>query len=151
MEKILLDYKNILDYAEDVIEYLFVDRVEVEIGERACGTKHASLQDWYFKIHFPGDPMMPGVFVMEAVMQTGLFIISTIPEKQHVKFVFRECSKVKLFRSVRPGDVLYTDVMLESYKRGVARFKGKAYVNDELACNMDFTMVAPQELPQIKK
>lgn len=149
MKSVVLDYRNILEYAEDTIEYLFVDKVEVQPGKSAAGVKHASLQDWYFKIHFPDNPVMPGVFVMEAIMQTGLFVISTMPEKKHVLFVFRECEKVKLRKSVRPGDVLQTNAVLQSYKRGIAKFYGEAYIDGELACSMSFTMVAPEELPNI--
>ena len=149
MESIVLDYRNILEYAEYTTEYLFVDRVEVQSGKSAAGVKHASFQDWYFKIHFPDNPVMPGVFVMEAIMQTGLFVISTMPEKMHVLFVFRECDKVKFRKSVRPGDVLHTNVVLESYKRGVAKFYGEAFVDGEWTCSMNFTMVAPEELPNI--
>lgn len=151
MENIRLDYRNIMEYAEDSVEYLFVDKVEVQTGKRAQGVKYASMQDWYFKIHFPNNPVMPGVFVMEAIMQTGLFIISTMPGKRDVLFFFHECNKVKLRRCVRPGDVVETNVVLEFYKHGVAKFYGEAFVDDEIVCSMKFTMVAPKELPVILK
>lgn len=146
---IVLDYENMLEYIKDDMEYLFVDRVEVIPGKSAEGIKLASSQDWYFKIHFPGNPMMPGVFIMESIMQTGGYIINTMPGKKDFALVFRGCKSLDFYKDVRPGDILRTHATLESYKRGVAKFFGEAFVDDVKVCSMKFTLVVLEEIPKI--
>lgn len=145
ISKIELDYRNILEYTKDVQEYLFVDQVTVE-GSKAIGKKLVSSQDWYFCIHFPGNPIMPGVFIMESIMQTGTFIVSTMPGKKDISLLFDSSEKTKFYRGVRPGDILDTSAELLSYKRGIIKFVGEAYVDEELVCKMSFTLVSPDEL-----
>lgn len=147
-ERILVNYENMFDYVKNEVEYLFVDKAEVIPGKEAWGTKLASSQDWYFKIHFPGDPNMPGVFVMESIMTTGSLIVYTLPGKKDIKLLFNGCSEMKLFKSVRPGDVLKTHVVLERYRRGLAQFWGEAFCDDNLVCQMKFILIAPEEFPK---
>lgn len=139
------DYRNILEYTKDVQEYLFVDKVTVE-GNKATGRKLVSSQDWYFCIHFPGNPIMPGIFIMESIMQTGTFIVSAMPGKKDIPLVFDSNEKTKFYKGVRPGDILKTEVELLSYKRGIIKFVGQAHVDEDLICKMGFTLVAPDEL-----
>ncbi len=146
---VYINYENIFEYGEDDMSYLFVDKAEVLPGIEAHGIKLASTQDWYFKIHFPGNPMMPGVFIMESIMTTGSLILYTMPEKKGEMILFNGCKDVRIYRSVRPGDILDTYVKLESYKRGIASFSGEASVEGRLVCKMHFTMTVPSELPQI--
>ena len=145
-EKVFLNYENIFEYTRNVMEYLMVDKVEVIPGESAEGEKLASTQDWYFKIHFPGNPVMPGVFIMEAIMQTGGFIINTMEGKKELPLLFDNCKSVKISRSVRPGDILKTHVKLLSYRRGIAKFEGEATANNAVICKMEFSLIAPSEM-----
>lgn len=144
-EKVIINYNNIFQYTKNTLEYLFVDKAEVIPGKEAWGIKLASHQDWYYKMHFPGNPIMPGVFVMEAIMTTGSFVIYTMPEKKEVQLLFNSAKDVKMFRSVRPGDVINTHAVLERYRHGVANFRGKAMCENELVCQMSFTLIVPEE------
>ena len=147
-EKVLIDYRNMFEYAKDTIDYMFIDKAEVIPGKEAWGKKLASMQDWYFKIHFPGDPVMPGVFVMEAIMTTGSLAVYTISGKKDIKLLFNDCSNMKLFKSVRPGDILNTHAILEMYNRGVAKFYGEAFTDGGMVCRMNFVLIAPEEFPK---
>jgi len=147
-ESVSFNYANLFDYVKDPIEYLFIDKAEVIPGKEAWGQKLASMQDWYFKMHFPGNPIMPGVFVMESIMTTGSLIIYTMSGKKNIQLLFNSCEGMKMYHSVRPGDILKNHVVLERYRSGFAKFHGEAFVEDELACKMDFVLIAPEEFPK---
>lgn len=145
-ETILINYKNKNEYFRQTEEYIFLDSIEVLPGKSARGYKNVTLQDWYFRYHFPGNPVMPGVFQMEALMQTGGLIINTMDGKKDLTLMFSECKNSRLYQTVRPGMVLNTEVELYSYKRGVAWLKGEARVGDQLSCSMQFSLIAPEEV-----
>lgn len=84
-----LDYRNMQEYFRQTKEFIFLDKVDIEPGESAKGTKLMSSQDWYFQYHFPGNPVMPGVFQMEALMQTGGLIINTLEGKKEIPVIRR--------------------------------------------------------------
>lgn len=154
MEKLVVDWKNMDKYTAVPMAYRFVDEVVVTPGEEAIGTKLVSSQDWYFKIHFPGNPIMPGVFLMEAMQQTGSFIITTMEDICSCEMLFQSCKAMRIYKAVRPGDILRTAVKLNSYRHGVAVFSGEAKIHceeeDILACTMEFTLVLQKELLRIK-
>ena len=137
-EKVLIDYRNMFEYAKDTIDYMFIDKAEVIPGKEAWGKKLASMQD----------PVMPGVFVMEAIMTTGSLAVYTISGKKDIKLLFNDCSNMKLFKSVRPGDILNTHAILEMYNRGVAKFYGEAFTDGGMVCRMNFVLIAPEEFPK---
>lgn len=133
-------------YTAVPMEYRFVDVVKVEENE-AWGRKLASTQDWYFKIHFPEYPVMPGVFVMEAMMQTGAFIITTREDIDEKLMMFHSCKSMRMYAEVRPGDILSTHVTLKSYRGGVANYFGEAFIEEgKKVCQMEFTLILPGEL-----
>lgn len=149
-EKIQLDYRNIMDYTKNTIEYLFVDKAEVIPGKEAWGIKLSSSQDWYYKMHFPGNPIMPGIFLIETLMTTASFIIYTMDGKKDIQLYFDSVHNMKMFNAVRPGDILEAHVTLERYRLGVGKFIGEARVADKLICKMEFTLIAPEEFPRRK-
>lgn len=151
--KVIVGWENMNDYSSVPIEYRFIDKCEVIPGKQAVGTKVVSSLDWYFKFHFPGNPIMPGVFIMEVMQQTGLLIITSMPDtKQNVLFL-QSCKNMRIFKPVRPGDQIKDYVSLLSYRYGIASFHGEVrkIQDDEeiLVCSMDFTLVAETGLVKI--
>lgn len=143
-----LKWNELENYIADPIEYRFVD--EIRVGEnKAFGRKMVSSQDWYFKMHFPGNPVMPGVFVMEALMQTGVFIITTRNLYSEKLMMFHACNSMRMYGEVRPGSVLDTEVTLTSWRGGIAKYEGKAFVENRKICEMNFTLIMPSELKKI--
>ncbi len=146
---IIVDWKNLSRYSAIPLEYRFIDKCEVIPGKEARGTKAASSQDWYFKIHFPGDPVMPGVFLMEAIQQTGVLVVTTMPEISDKVMMFQGCKSLRIYKPVRPGDILHTYASLQSFKLGTAVFHGEIKRCDDghetLICAMDFTLVLPEK------
>ncbi len=146
MEKLIVNWENMNEYMDVPIEYRFIDYAEVSPGRESWGFKAVSSQDWFFKFHFPGNPVMPGVMVMETLHQTGLLIVTSLHETDEKEMLISDCKNMRMYNSVRPGDLLKTHVELENYKRGIASFHGEVRIkrnNDEkelLACSMKFTM-----------
>ncbi len=149
-ERLQLDYRNIMEYTKNTLEYLFVDKAEVIPGKEAWGTKLSSSQDWYYKMHFPGNPVMPGVLMEEVLQTTGSFIIYTMAGKKDIQ-LFYDSSQMKMHHSVRPGDVITAHVVLDRYRLGVGKFHGEAYVGNKLICRTEFTLIAPKEFPGREK
>lgn len=144
-ERIKIDWSTIEKYSDIPIEYRFIDYAEIIPGRSGEGVKNASSQDWYYRIHFPGNPVMPGVFIMEAIQQTAMLIVTTMPGMSSTPLLFCSCKNMRLYHSVRPGMVLKTKVTMKSFRHGVAEFHGEAYVDDamhsDLICIMDFVLV----------
>lgn len=92
---------------------------------------------------------MPGVFIMEVMMQTGVFILTTRDEMTEKLMMFYACKSMRIFKAVRPGDVVKSHVVLKSYRQGIASYSGVATVDGEKVCEMEFTLVAPGELKKI--
>ena len=155
--RMLITWDKMSDYTLVPLEYRFVDTAEVIIGQEAWGRKSVSSQDWYFKMHFPGNPVMPGVFLMESIQQTGLLIVSTMPNVQQKIMLFHGCKKMRMFNSVRPGDILKTHVVLDSFKHGVVDYHGECMIercgesSDLKGCSMEFTMLLTEQMISIPK
>lgn len=124
--------KQILPHREPFL--LFDELLELEVGKRAVGIKYVSTDEYYFKGHFPTQPVMPGVLIVEALAQVGGTICLSIPEyKDKIAFLVG-IDNTKFRRMVVPGDKLVLEVELGKFKRGFGYGIGKAYVDSELAC-----------------
>jgi 3-hydroxyacyl-[acyl-carrier-protein] dehydratase len=111
--------------------FLLVDKViEVEKGKSAAAQKNVSNNEWFFQGHFPEYPVMPGVLILEALAQTaGLALLDgkTIP-------LYTGLDKVRFRKQVVPGDVLVLKTEVLNSKMGLVKVSGKAFVNDDIAC-----------------
>lgn len=151
-QTIIITWENMEQYSSVPMEYRFVDSAEVIPGKEAYGRKLVSSLDWYFKFHFPGNPVMPGVLVMETMQQTGLLIVTSLPEVEEKVMFFQGCRNMRMFNSIRPGDTLKTHVTLNDFKRGIANYHGDVWIKrpgeeKELkACSMDFMMLLKSQM-----
>jgi 3-hydroxyacyl-[acyl-carrier-protein] dehydratase len=115
--------------------FLLIDRViELEPGVRALAEKLVSANEPQFTGHFPGNPVMPGVLIVEALAQTGAVAALSVPEQAGKLVLFAGIDDCRFKRVVRPGDVLRLEVRMERMRRGVGKATGRATVDDELAC-----------------
>lgn len=155
VEKRYINWENMGEYSLIPIEYRFVDEAEVIPSKEAWGKKAFSSLDWYFKVHFPGNPLVPGVFLMEVLQQTGMLVVTTMPEVSERLLLFHSCEAMRMYCSVRPGDIVSAHVILDSYKLGVAKMHGEVVMHnqdtgeDKLVCSMCFTLLNEQELAKI--
>ena len=119
--------------------FLMVDRIIEMSRERVIGIKTIGVNEWYFGGHFPDEPVMPGVLMVEAMAQVGgILILNDLDEPERYSTYFVKIDNVKFKRKVVPGDVLVIDLVLtQPLHRTLVGMKGKVYVGDTLACEGD--------------
>ena len=149
MEVLQIDFSNILDYLRIEPPYLFVDKASVLPGKSAVGHKFFSLNEWFFKCHLPGDPVVPAVFILEGLIQTAALAIHSVVPGEHGKIYAKKFS-CDVVNAVRPGCELVMDTKILSFRRGIANAHGEAYFRrngeDVRACVADFVMIMPNVL-----
>jgi len=121
--------------------FLLVDRIlELEEGKRVVGIKNVTVNEPFFPGHFPGRPVMPGVLIIEAMAQTGGFMLLHMVENPEKKLLFfAGIDRVRFKRPVTPGDQLRFELVLETFKRGICKMQGRATVDGQLACEAELT------------
>ncbi len=131
--------------------FLLVDKVEDIVGyQSARGVKNVTMNEPHFQGHFPGNPIMPGVTIVEAMAQTAAIMVGTelgMADK-NMQVYFMAIDKCKFRRMVVPGDVLELNLTTVRGKPGgkVWKFSGVATVEGEMAAEAEFT--AMMELPK---
>lgn len=112
---------------------LMVDRIiELEPGQRAVGIKCVTANEPIFQGHYPGNPIFPGVLILEAMAQTGAVALMVQPEFAGKVPLFAGVDRCKFRRPVFPGDQLRLEVELTGIRHGIGMGSGKAFVGDEL-------------------
>ena len=112
-----------------------VDAIEeMEKVKRIVGIKNVTINELYFQGHFPGQPIMPGVLIIEAMAQTGgLLLLLEIPERNNKLLYFVAIDDARFRRPVVPGDQLKLEVKVISWRGDFCKLDGKATVDGELA------------------
>ncbi|MCK5444711.1 MAG: 3-hydroxyacyl-ACP dehydratase FabZ [Rhodospirillaceae bacterium] len=122
--------------------FLLIDRVEqVNYNKSAVGIKNVTGDEDFFRGHFPGHPIMPGVLIVEAMAQTaGVLVVASLGEEAEGKLVyFMTVDSARFRKPVTPGDVLELSVELVRSKFNVYKFDGKAMVGDTLVAQATFS------------
>ena len=120
--------------------FLLIDTVEeLEPGVRAVATKNVTFNEPYFAGHFPGNPVMPGVLIVEALAQTGAVAILSQPEWKGKTAYFAGIDKARFKQKVVPGDVLTLETEIIKIKGPIGIGKAVARVNGKLACSAELT------------
>lgn len=148
MKKKFLDSSELLDYQPNRYPFLMIDYVTKFIpGALANGYKNFTNNEWFFPIHFPGNPNVPGALQLEALAQMLTIAITTLPgNKGRVTHAISHIVKFK--REVLPGERLDIETKVLSWKRGICRGLGKGIVNGEMACEAEMTITIPEILNQ---
>ena len=114
--------------------FILVDRIEyIEEGKKAVGIKNVTINEPFFQGHFPGNPIMPGVLIIEALAQVGAVAVLSMEENKGKLAVFTGIDKVRFRKQVTPGDTLKLTAELKVFKRGIGKAEVKATVDDEVA------------------
>lgn len=132
--------KEIMDIIPHRYPFLLIDTIEeLEPGERALGKRCVSVNEPFFQGHFPGNPVMPGVLIMEALAQVGAVAILSKPEfKGHTAY-FAGIDKARFRQKVLPGDVLMLETTIVKAKGPIGVGKAVAKVNDKVVAEAELT------------
>lgn len=142
-----MDINEIMKYLPHRYPFLLVDRIlEMEAGVKVTGIKNVTFNEPFFQGHFPGNPIMPGVLIVEAMAQVaGITAFSSGIEGKSVYFMSIE--KAKFRRPVVPGDQLRLEIKVLHQRGNVWKFSGTAKVDDKTVSEAEFiAMVTDREI-----
>ncbi len=135
----ILDVSEIMKIIPHREPFLFVDRVILlEKGKRATGIKNVTINDYFFRGHFPGRPVMPGVIIVEAMAQVGGVMLLAAEANRGKLAFFLSIDNVKFRKPVVPGDQLILEVEAVKIKSKTGQVRGVAKVDGKIVAEADF-------------
>ena len=143
----MFDIHEIMKHLPHRYPFLLVDRI-LELGEnRVVGLKNVTINEPFFQGHFPGEPVMPGVLVLESMGQVaGMMIASRPGTEEDQLLILTSMEDVKFRRPVRPGDQLITEAEMLKLRGRMGKVKAVARVDGELAAEGVFGFLVTRTL-----
>ncbi|WP_417810988.1 3-hydroxyacyl-ACP dehydratase FabZ [Thalassospira alkalitolerans] len=134
-ELVSVDIQRILEMIPHRYPFLLIDKVvDIAIGESAVGIKNVTMNEPQFTGHFPGQPIMPGVLIIESMAQTAaILVVQTLGEDAEGKLVyFMSIDNARFRKPVVPGDVMHVHVKKKQRRGPVWKFESEVRVNDQV-------------------
>ncbi|AUJ29362.1 MAG: 3-hydroxyacyl-ACP dehydratase FabZ [Liquorilactobacillus hordei] len=145
-----MDTQEIMDLIPNRFPIIYIDYVdELVAGESIVATKNVTINESFFRGHFPGNPVMPGVLIIETLAQAASILILKSPEFFGKTAYLGAIHKAKFRRVVRPGDVLKLHITLTKKKENMGIVETKAVVNGENACVAELMFVVAERNEKI--
>jgi 3-hydroxyacyl-[acyl-carrier-protein] dehydratase len=140
----MMDIKEIQKLLPHRYPFLLVDRIiELVPATKAVGIKNVTMNEEFFRGHFPDQPIMPGVLIIEALAQVAAILAFKTGGDAGKAVYFMSIERAKFRKPVVPGDQLRLDVSILQHRGSVWKFSGNALVEDKIAAEAEFTaMVA---------
>jgi 3-hydroxyacyl-[acyl-carrier-protein] dehydratase len=136
----VLSTQQIMEILPHRSPMLLIDTIEeLEVGVRAVAKKNVTFNEPYFAGHFPGNPVMPGVLIIEALAQTGAVAILSQPEWKGKTAYFAGINQAKFKQKVLPGDTLTLETEIVKIKGPIGVGKATAYVDGKVVCTAELT------------
>ena len=148
MEGFSLNSIELQEFQQNRYPYLMIDYVEEVVpGKSARGYKNLTLNEWYFPMHYPDNPNMPGALQVESLAQMLTIAITTLPGNQGKETLFVSV-EAKFKKEVLPGDRLDIETEVTSWKRGLLKGVGIGRTHGTVACEAKMTITLPEILKQ---
>jgi beta-hydroxyacyl-ACP dehydratase FabZ len=136
----IIQIREIMQHLPHRYPFVMVDRViELEPGHRIVAIKNVTINEPFFQGHFPGDPIMPGVLILEAMAQSAgvLTFESRPPDKRNILVYFMGIDRARFRKMVVPGDQLIIEIILKKLKTRAVKATGQARVDGHLVAEAE--------------
>ena len=124
-----------IDFAEEVVP-----------GKSAKGYKDFKEDEWFFKVHWPRDPNVPGMLQIEALVQMSALSILSLPGNKGKVMYLISANNIKFIKKIIPNKRLYIETKVKSFKRGLAICEGLGLIEKQIACKAEFNLILPEEI-----
>ncbi len=134
----MMDINRIKEILPHRYPFLLVDRIKEYSSDEIVGIKNVTANEPFFPGHFPDNPIMPGVLIIEAMAQTGgILAFTRVPQHLGNPIYFMGIDKVRFRKPVRPGDQLVLKVKILKQRGGLFKMSGEAFVDDKLVAEAE--------------
>lgn len=149
---VIFDINAIQNILPHRYPFLLIDKiVEFKLDEKIVSIKNVTMNEPFFQGHFPGNPVMPGVLIVEAMAQTGgIMMLNGKNNTKESVVYFMAIDKARFRKPVLPGDTLVIEAVMTNMRRSVCQFDAKAFVRGELVCEASL-MATVMDKPGEKK
>ena len=142
-----LNKKQILEYQQNRPPYLMIDFAEEVVpGKLAKGYKDFKEDEWFFQVHWPRDPNVPGMLQIEALVQMSALSILSLPGNKGKVMYLTSANNIKFVKKIIPNKRLYIETKVKSFKRGLAICEGLGLIEKQIACKAEFNLILPEEI-----
>ena len=147
MKAFSLDKQGIYQYQQNREPYLLIDYAsEIIPGVSAKGYKDLKNDEWFFKVHWPNDPNMPGMLQIEALVQMCALSILSLPGNKGKVVYLTSANNMKFIKKIIPNSRLYIETKIKTFKRGLATCEGIGLIEKNLVCKAEFNLILPDEI-----
>ena len=123
---------------------------KLEPGKLRESYKDLNEDEWFFTVHWPGDPNMPGLLQIEALVQTAAISILSLPNNKGKIMYLINANNLKFTKKITPKKRFIIKTKVNSFKRGIANCVGQGLIDNQEACKAEFNLILPSEIQKYK-